>query len=114
MGQKVKHSKLIKRGGASFSGDVFSGLSNEEANAALSHSQTYATLLTQPEQSAYLRTILTSNLPYYKALAKHRNRSFPIPRSRHDAKNHHLLSRLTESGLSVMQMQFAKKPKNPV
>ena len=63
MGQKVKHNKLIKRGGSSFNRDVFSGLSKEEAGPALSYSHAFAALLNQQEQSAYLHAILTSNLP---------------------------------------------------
>ncbi len=70
--------------------------------------------LSQQEQHQFLYQTIMENMAYYKALAKHQHRvatylyhSFP------DHKNHHILSRLTESGLSILQMQFAKKPKNP-
>ncbi len=72
------------------------------------------TVRKQQESCASLHTLITSNLPYYKALAKLQNRRLLLPHTFSKYKNLCLLSRLTVSGLSVMQMQFVKKPKNPV
>lgn len=113
MGQNVKHRKHLRRSGASFSRDVFSGLSNKEVRPA-PYSSAYAAKLSQVELSQYLHRIISSNLPYYTALARYRNKPFHVPRHRLDWKNHQLLSRLTVSGLTILKTQFAKKPKNPV
>lgn len=114
MGQKVNHRrKPIRRSGASFSWDIFSGLSNKEVRPA-PYSATYADKLDQAELSQYMHRILTSNLPYYKALARFQDRPLYIPRNGRDARNHRMYMRLTVSGLSILKTQFAKKPKNPV
>lgn len=113
MGQKIKHKKLNRRSSASFNGDVFWGLTNKEV-CPQPYSSTYAAKLNQVELSQHLHRIITSNLPYYTALATYKSKRFPIPRKGQNHKNHRLLSRLTESGLAILKTQFAKKPKNPV
>ena len=75
----------------------------------------YHNSLPEDEQPWYFHQVIMQNMAYFKAVVKHQHKvATYLPHNLHHHKNHHLLSRLTESGLSVMQMQFAKKPKNPV
>lgn len=113
MGQKVKHRKQAKCTEAFCIGNIYPIPSNKEIQPS-PYSSAYAAKLTQAELSQYLHRIITSNLPYYTALARYRNKPFHVPRHRLDWKNHQLLSRLTVSGLTILKTQFAKKPKNPV
>ena len=76
--------------------------------------------LPKREQDALLYKAIMSNLPYYHALARYRDRRERAATGRVKRegrmwhKNLRLCFRLTESGLCLLKTGYAKKPKNPV